>query len=561
MVLEATGPPVAVPTPAAHRVVVIGAGVAGLTAAHELAERGFEVTVYERKALGGKSRSIPVPGSANGERKELPGEHGYRFVPGFYQHLPDTMARIPSLDDDRSVWDHMVPQAGFLYARSGRRENLPVLSHVKGVVTRDFLRRASIALAQHFKALPPTQLARFVARLFVFMTSSEERRFGEWEYITWSDFVRAERMGEQYRALLVNGVTEHLIAARGDLASARSIGTLGEAYLYAVMRLSTTGESGRVLDAPSSESWIDPWVAYLRSKGVRFVVGVGAQAFEMDQGRVSAVRVAGPAVNQRVEADWYICAVPVERAQMLLTDDVLTADPSLAGLAQLRTEWMNGIQFYLRRPLRVIGGPVLYVDSPWGLVSASQAQWWNRNLQSGYGDGTVRECLSVNIANFDAPGIVYGKPATKCTPDEIATEVLTQIRASLGDTGRNVLPDGAIASWFLDPALRFDNGVVTNDEPLFVNYTGSWDARPTATTAIPNLFLAGDYVRDSLSAATMEGANQTGRLAANGVLEASGSIASPSRIFLPYDPPALVALKRRDADRFRRGLPHVLDRM
>ena len=549
------------PTPTARRVVVIGAGVAGLTAAHELAERGFDVTIYERKALGGKSRSFPVPNSASGERRELPGEHGHRFVPGFYQHLPDTMTRIPSLDDNRSVWDHMVPQAGFLYARSDGREDLPVLSHIKGVATREFLRRASEALLRHFKALPPAQLVTFLTRLLVFMTSSEERRFGEWEYITWWDFVRAERMSEENRRLLVNAVTEHLIAARGDLASARSIGTLAEASIYALTRLSTTGESGRVLDAPTSESWIDPWVAYLRSKGVRFVVGVGAQAFEIGRGRISAVRVTGPTVNQRVEADWYVCAVPVERAQMLLTADVLTADPSLACLAQLRTEWMNGIQFHLRQPLPLFDGPVNYVDSPWGLVSASQAQWWNRDLQAGYGDGTVRECLSVNIANFDAPGIVYGKPACKCTPDEIAIEVLAQMRAALEDTGRVKLSDGVVASWFLDPALRFDNGVMSNDEPLFVNYTGSWDVRPTATTAIPNLFLAGDYVRENLSAATMEGANQTGRLAANGVLEASGSVASPSRVFLPYDPPALAAFKRRDADRFRRGLPHVLNRI
>ena len=180
------------------------------------------------------------------------------------------------------------------------------------------------------------------------------------------------------------------------------------------------------------------------------------------------------------------------------------------------------------QPLPLFDGPVTYLDSPWRLVSASQAQWWNRDLQAGYGDGTVRECLSVNIANFDAPGIVYDKPACKCTPDEIAVEVLAQMRAALGDTGRSMLSDEAVASWFLDPALRFENGVMSNDEPLFVNYAGSWDGRPTATTAIPNLFLAGDYVRENLSAATMEDANQTGRLAANGVLEASGSVASPA---------------------------------
>jgi uncharacterized protein with NAD-binding domain and iron-sulfur cluster len=47
---------------------VLGGGVAGLSAAHELAERGFEVTVHEqRDAPGGKARSIPVAGSGTGE--------------------------------------------------------------------------------------------------------------------------------------------------------------------------------------------------------------------------------------------------------------------------------------------------------------------------------------------------------------------------------------------------------------------------------------------------------------------------------------------------------------
>ncbi|MET8795179.1 FAD-dependent oxidoreductase [Nocardia sp. NPDC004568] len=44
-------------------VAVFGGGMAGLSAAHELAERGFQVTVYEPAFLGGKARSMPVPGT------------------------------------------------------------------------------------------------------------------------------------------------------------------------------------------------------------------------------------------------------------------------------------------------------------------------------------------------------------------------------------------------------------------------------------------------------------------------------------------------------------------
>ena len=54
-------------------VIVIGGGIAGLTAAHELAERGFEVDVYEaRPAWGGKARSQPVAGSGTNGRRDLP---------------------------------------------------------------------------------------------------------------------------------------------------------------------------------------------------------------------------------------------------------------------------------------------------------------------------------------------------------------------------------------------------------------------------------------------------------------------------------------------------------
>ncbi len=58
---------------AGPEVAVLGGGMAGLAAAHELVERGFRVAVYERKALGGKARSIPVPASASGGHRALRG--------------------------------------------------------------------------------------------------------------------------------------------------------------------------------------------------------------------------------------------------------------------------------------------------------------------------------------------------------------------------------------------------------------------------------------------------------------------------------------------------------
>ena len=105
------------------RVAILGGGVAGLTAAHELAERGFDVVVLEARDIpGGKARSLPVPGSAAGGRADLPAEHGFRFFPGFYQHIPDTMRRIPVAGG--SVFDHLTGATRILLAQAGGRNEI-----------------------------------------------------------------------------------------------------------------------------------------------------------------------------------------------------------------------------------------------------------------------------------------------------------------------------------------------------------------------------------------------------------------------------------------------------
>src|SRR5690554_6628115 len=106
-----------------HSVAIFGGGVAGLTAAHELIERGFNVTVYERRdTFGGKARSMAIGEPASEERLPLPGEHGFRFFPSFYRHLQDTMKRIPYGTNPEGVYNNLVATNQVLIARSGAEE-------------------------------------------------------------------------------------------------------------------------------------------------------------------------------------------------------------------------------------------------------------------------------------------------------------------------------------------------------------------------------------------------------------------------------------------------------
>src|SRR5687767_4248968 len=176
-------------------VAVLGGGMAGLAAAHELAERGFKVTVFERKALGGKARSIPVPGTAADGRRPLPGEHGFRFFPGFYHHVPDSMRRIPVQGNANGVWDNLRDTTESSSPRANGRADAQLFGAVPDpneLRTPEGMRRILVEEIVKQQGVPPHEAEFFANRVMVFLTSCEERRFGQWEHTTWWDFVRAD---------------------------------------------------------------------------------------------------------------------------------------------------------------------------------------------------------------------------------------------------------------------------------------------------------------------------------------------------------------------------------
>ncbi|TVL93765.1 FAD-dependent oxidoreductase [Streptomyces sp. SAJ15] len=559
-------------TPRAGRsprtVAIFGAGTAGLTAAHELAERGYRVTVYERKsALGGKARSMDVPGTGRGGRLPLPGEHGFRFFPGFYLNLPETLSRIPFPGNRNGCKDNLVDVAEELFARSGGRPDLRLpfrsVEAPPSRLTPDALLQMLTGLLDTTLRLPASEVVYFAQRLLVYLTSSERRRVEQWERTRWWEYIKAERMSADYQRLLAIGLTRNIVATKAEEASTHTVAHIFEAFLFSFLGRGNDGEPDRVLNAPTNEAWIDPWLRYLRAHGVRFETGSPLRELRYESGQITGAVVEDAATGTRrtVTADYYVSALPVEHARGTWGPRLRAADPQLGRCDALMTDWMTGVQFYLRERTPIVHGHVNYLDSPWAITSISQAQMWpGRDFAADYGDGTAADCFSTIVSEWDQPGILYGKTAKQCTKEEIVKEVWAQIKAALNDSGRAVLRDDLIHSWFMDPAVEGLGGPrPTNDEQLLVHPAGTLHNRPTAHTAVPNLFLAGDYVVNDMDLATMEGANETGRAAANALLKADGSGATPCTVQTLFQPPELAGLKRHDETRFRLGLPNAFD--
>ena len=536
------------------RVIVLGGGVAGLTAAHELIERGFEVTVYEgRERPGGKARSMPVPGSGSGGRPDLPGEHGFRFFPGFYRHVPDTMRRIPYAGQRDGVLGNLVQAGQVQVAREGGSEIVAPAHFPRSLDELHLAFRALFTFAGDVGVTPAEQL-HFADLLLLFLCTCEERRFAELEHQSWWDFAGAEKRSPAYGKFLADGLTRTLVAAKAREISARTGGTI---LLQLLFDLSRPGaQADRVLNGPTNDVWLDPWLGHLRDLGVDYRTGHQVQSLSCQSRRITGVRVTNEQGRLEDSADHYVAALPVEVMRLLAGPELTAAEPRLARLHRLRTRWMNGVLFYLDRDVPLVHGHTIYIDTPWALTSISQAQFWPGVDLEGLGDGRVEGILSIDVSDWEREGRVFGKQAMFCSKEEVREEVWAQLQHGLEDAGLDVLQDENVVTWFLDPSIVYPNPTeATNLEPLLINTAGSWDDRPEATTAIENLFLAADYVRTHTDLATMEGANEAARRAVNGILDVTGSGESRCEVWRLREPALFAPARALDRLRFKLRRP------
>ena len=206
--------------------------------------------------------------------------------------------------------------------------------------------------------------------------------------------------------------------------------------------------------------------------------GAPVEALHLAGGRIAGATVAG----QRIEADHYVAALPVEVMRQLASPALRAAEPRLNGLDRLVTRWMNGVLFYLDRDVPLVNGHAIYIDSEWSLTSISQKQFWPGVDLARRGDGRVRGILSIDVSEWQRPGRRTGKVAQLL---HAARRSSRRCGAQLEDHLDGALDGVEVIDRFLDPAIVFPNPTgAANLEPLLVNTAGSWADRPDAVTRI-----------------------------------------------------------------------------
>lgn len=466
-------------------VLIVGGGLAGMSAGLRLAQNGIKVTILEGSdRLGGKAGA-----DRHGEDWD---EHGWHLFPLWY-------VNIWQLVDELGIRANFEDRTRYAYMRAGDYPRTVYLENP-----------FSWRTAWHnifYGVLRPAEAILYQYVLLDLMSQPVRLRAGL-DQVTVNGFARS-------RFYCTDAVVDQL-EDTVSRASAIESYEMSAMTVRNVMRYWFRHHNPwfRILKGDLQRSFIAPIEAALRRAGCEILLGHRVDALDVSGGVVSAASVrTTTGATERFAVDNLLVAVPTERLRDLLTPQLMAAAPALSGSFYLRSRIMAGMTIYLKE--RLAGIPrdhVNFVGTVFETSVIDVTEVWGFN-------STV---LCVVVSDYTA----------------LQKHPLDEAKALLLDDLRRFFPfltPEAIARVDLQPHVQ---------QPLFANTAGAWPFRPKASCELANTFIAGDYCQSDVDLTCMEGAVATGLRAAEAVRKRCG-IADEIEVKTPtvYPRAYLVALK------------------
>ncbi|MDB4967603.1 MAG: (2Fe-2S)-binding protein [Myxococcales bacterium] len=262
-----------------RRVVVVGGGLAGLTAATELAARRFEVTLVERAAqLGGKLTAWTV--SALGE--QFPVEHGFHGFFAQYYNLRELL-------DAAGVSGDLAPSPGYPVLFGDRPPE------TFGHTTRLFpFNMLSVVRQSH--ALHLGDFRKDGDGLYDLMKYDGERTFERFDGIDFARFAVEGRINRPMVETVLEPFGKTTLNRLERLSAAEAI-----RFFHFYMMGNPEGLGFSYLRRDSVTAIVDPLRRRLEALGGQVRVGKGARRLERDGARIARVVVdAHPSPSPRL---------------------------------------------------------------------------------------------------------------------------------------------------------------------------------------------------------------------------------------------------------------------
>ena len=546
------------------KINIYGCGITGLTIAHELIEKGFEVEMYEKNSIaGGMARTFRYN---NG----VPTEHSWRGFGPFYRNTYNIMKRIPiknkcseeegfntySIEEvkkhtsKKSLWTYFRGDVyditkyikhhpgGYMILRAGGKNLEEVWKktgyswHLKNTNTMNELKKLKIGkLRESFEN--KTVYDNLIKIKFILLNNKKlikKVKLVDYPFLIYyfGKVLLCNKRREKYYKVnlkndLKNNISEEsydfLVKFLAGPGYGFDINTISYAHyaLFLYLNFREKEELWNVLNQPTNEGWIDPWTELLKKKGVKFNFNHTLDIINHKNNKIINCIVN----NKEIKADEHIFALdPYSLNNILLKSKFTNIQKQISNLVTINNQISFRLGFDKKIKLHSRNLGFVLLDSPYNITFYLQEDNWCENIKLDK-DNKIKTLISGTIIQPYEKGRIYNKTATSLSKEKLLDEIEDQI---INDshfsniiknkiTKKNVIFREIFSDWIEK------NGRLTSINKKWVNNSLNQEYRPTGKTNIKNMFLAGSHNKTSVDVWSMEGAVENGKDVSNFILE------------------------------------------
>ena len=478
-------------------IIIIGGGIAGLTAAHELVEQNYKVTLIERNIqVGGLARTYQ-----NEDNKICPYEYSWRGFGPYYQNVYNITKRI-LYNDKESVFDKLI-----LLNNGKKTCNKKIPSYFN-----------------FFKNMNYNDIIKILSIIIPFSISCDERNIQNYSKIGLRHWIKEKKISKYTEDAIGKTVGPYL---GFDYHNSSVYDLLYYNEMFENNNIDTKGF--KIASLPTSFMWFEPWVKLLKSKGVEIKLNTEVTSIKLNNNNsIESIEIYDKINNkQHLKADYYINCTGPEILEKLLNPYKLNNHVSLFynninKVAENGRQIQLSVYYYINKKIffdhtNTCG---YLPNTPWLLMVLPTGHIWGDEYMAKYCNSEIKEVISVGICEPYVKGLYIKKPWSECTPEEIRIETWYQL-INDSDFKNNVcIEDGIsiselkIIDFKMWDSFIYRDGKIDTYEPKWANNINTIQYRPKSITPISNLFLAGAYTNTTTGIYSMESAVESGKIAA-----------------------------------------------
>jgi len=526
-------------------IIIFGSGIGGLTVAHELVIKGFNVTIVEQdEILGGMARS-------RREEYLIPSEHSWRGYAPFYANTFDIMKRIPiaiPIDKGKTVYDNLTIPITFYTTRD------KVYSYDSKMLFTDYI---------------------VIGYLLVKYLSSDLRRDKYFKTKVVDKF--KNKLSEDAYRFLVDFMCgpgyglEKKDASYAHYFKFLSIYVLNnpiykQVHQYPYKYTSQANEKWHVMNAPTNEAWFDHWEKYLVSQGVKIIKGVGLKKINWSDSKIIGCMLSNG--QTLVGDDYVLCTNPFASQEIFTRSGLINLEKTFKSLNRNTDSRQVSFRFGFNKKIKFPQRDIAFIfpDSEFNITLYPQEQSWHPDikLSSNYKQ-EIQSLWSGTILELYRMSKLFKSQGYYLSKDQLTKEIIYQVLRSkslqkiIFDSNGFELKNSDIIYteiWYEWDKDKLTSQLTQSNKKWVTNIYNQ-KARPGVKTEFSNLYLGGSHINTSIETWSMEGAVESGKMVSNEILNKYSK--KKTFIYKHEDPQIFNGLKLIDNLLFKLGLPNIID--